>query len=80
MDSFADDNDRASFIEEAARDAGLDRVRQAAKPEQQQNEDGSWPVTECQCGEPIEEGRLALGKIRCIECQTKLEQRRKNYV
>ena len=25
------------------------------------------------CGDPIPEKRLALGRIRCIECQTALE-------
>lgn len=66
----ADELDRAAHITEMANQASVDAIRWAARPEQVQNEDGSWPVTECvECDEPIPVGRLAHGKIRCVPCQ-----------
>ncbi len=56
-------------------------IRARAAPEQVQREDDSgnkyWPITECvDCGEDIPEGRLNLGKIRCIYCQEEKERRK----
>lgn len=49
-----------------------------AAPEQVQNEDGTWPVTECvDCGDEIEVGRLELSKVRCLRCQEILEKKRR---
>lgn len=39
-----------------------------------------WPITECEdCGDDIPPPRLALGKVRCIACQTNKEKRSKQY-
>jgi hypothetical protein len=39
-----------------------------------------WPITECiDCGDDILEGRLKLGRIRCVICQEKLEKRGKMH-
>lgn len=49
-------------------------------PEQTQNEDGTWPHTECvSCDVEIPAGRLALGKVRCIACQSIKEKRANGY-
>lgn len=49
-------------------------------PEQTQNEDGTWPHIECvDCGVDIPAGRLALGKVRCIACQSVKEKRANGY-
>ena len=70
--------DRASELSQRLNDAAVDHARHLAKPEQTQNADGSWPQTECDdCGEPIGAARLALGKIRCIACQSEREHRQR---
>lgn len=39
-----------------------------------------WPVTECvDCDDDIPPARLALGKIRCVTCQSKKELKEKQY-
>lgn len=82
--NFPEDDERETdILDEAGRltrtltKAFVSNVQDAAMPEQKQNADGTWPVTECECGEPIPEGRLKLGKIRCIECQTDFENEKK---
>lgn len=77
----ADILDQASELTQTLTNAYISNVQDAAMPEQKRNPDGTWPVTECvgpqigdECGEPIPEGRLALGKIRCIACQQLREQ------
>jgi len=69
--------DQASQLTQALTDVAVANARVSARPEQVQRPDGSWPQTECECGEPINEGRLALGKIRCIACQQDLEKERR---
>jgi RNA polymerase-binding transcription factor DksA len=73
----ADDLDRASELTLTLTDAYISGVRSLAAPEQRQNADGTWPTPECECGEAIPEGRLRLGKIRCISCQEDLEKGRR---
>lgn len=37
-----------------------------------------WPITECvACGDDIPPPRLALGRVRCIVCQTEKELKEK---
>jgi RNA polymerase-binding transcription factor DksA len=77
---FSDEMDRAAHITDMANEEAVQEQRRKAAPEQVQNEDGSWPTTEClDCDESIEQGRLAMGKVRCFACQCSLEQRRKLY-
>lgn len=77
---FADELDRAAFITEKANEEAVAATRLRAAPEQVQNEDGSWPHTECVlCGEDIEEARLALGRTKCFSCQSALEKRSKQF-
>jgi RNA polymerase-binding transcription factor DksA len=70
----ADDLDAASELTQQLNDAYVTNARAKARPEQVQNADGTWPKTECDCGDPIPEGRLAMGKIRCLECQKDFEK------
>lgn len=80
MDKFADETDRAAAIAEAANESAVEEARWAARPEQVRNPDGSWPTTECvDCGEEIEEGRLALGYVRCFRCKNLIERRGRQY-
>jgi RNA polymerase-binding transcription factor DksA len=74
----ADEIDRANELAAKMAESAVADLRNKAKPEQIQNEDGTWPHTDClDCGGEIAPGRLALGKIRCIYCQSDLETGRR---
>lgn len=78
MRDYSDDIDKANELAQRMNDHSVALARAQAAPEQVQNPDGSWPVTECdECGADIELGRVRLGKIRCITCQEMLEKRRR---
>lgn len=75
MTKYVEQVDQANQIVEEFTASHIYRIQQRNKPEQVQNPDGSWPHTECiDCDEPIPEGRLALGKVRCIDCQEEKER------
>ena len=64
-------NDRAELhLQKALRD----QIGKSA-PESHPDFDGAHCVEE-HCGEPIPKARLALGKVRCVSCQSLLEKRR----
>lgn len=70
--------DRASNLTQELTDNAIAEQRRRARPEQVQNADGSWPVTNCvDCEVEIPQARLALGKIRCVDCQGILERVRR---
>ena len=79
MSTESDNLDRAADLTRQLADAAVEEVRRAARPQQVQNPDGSWPNPECECGEPIPEFRLLMGRIRCIYCQERLEATRRAY-
>ena len=66
----ADENDRASNAEYIHNQDALERVRALAKPESHPDFDGNHCV---ECGEGIPKQRLAIGKVRCVSCQQRLE-------
>jgi RNA polymerase-binding transcription factor DksA len=71
----ADDLDQASELTQQLTDAYVSNVRDAARPEQVQLPDGSWPHPDCiDCGDEILPARLALGRVRCVSCQQDLER------
>lgn len=73
--------DRATNLTQEMTDNAIAEQRRKARPEQVQNADGSWPVTECvDCEIEIPAGRLALGKIRCVECQSLAERRARGWI
>lgn len=77
MSEDADILDQASKLTQTLTNAYISNVQDAALPEQKQNGDGSWPHAQCvDCDIDIPQGRLRLGKIRCIECQKDLENER----
>ena len=77
MREVGDEVDRANELAARETEHHLHKARTRAAPEQQQNQDGSWPHTACvECGEAIEPGRIKLGKIRCYACQVELERLR----
>lgn len=70
MNKYTEQVDQANQIAEEFTAAHIHRIQSKNKPEQVQNPDGTWPHTECvDCDDEIPQGRLALGKIRCIDCQ-----------
>ena len=72
--------DEACAVEAASTALAVEAAMQKARPEQVQNEDGTWPTIHCaDCDYDIEKPRLLLGKVRCIACQTKLEKKRSRY-
>lgn len=75
MRDYSDNIDQANELAQKLNDAAVAQAIAKSRPEQVQNPDGSWPVTECDdCGIDIEPGRILLGKIRCISCQEALEK------
>lgn len=66
----ADENDRASHAEYSHNLDSIERIRALAKPESHPDFDGRRCV---ECGEPIPKPRLALGKVRCVSCQERIE-------
>ena len=78
LEACADILDQASNVTLASTANQIAHLSYLAAPEQVQNEDGTWPETECiDCGCGIEEGRLNLGKVRCLRCQETLEKKRR---
>ena len=78
LEACADILDQASNVTLASTANQIAHLSYLAAPEQVQNEDGTWPVTECtSSGNDIEEGRLNLGKVRCLRCQETLEKKRR---
>lgn len=75
---MAENNDPLDIAADLSRslaEAQIGAVRQLAKPEQLQNPDGTWPVTECiDCGAELGK-RAELGRVRCVHCQGLLERR-----
>ena len=78
LEACADILDQASNVTLASTANQIAHLSHLAAPEQVQNEDGTWPVTECiSCGCDIELGRLELAKVRCLRCQETLEKKRR---
>jgi RNA polymerase-binding transcription factor DksA len=65
--------ERAAKLEQQEREAALARNEKALAPQTHPDFDGVHCV-EADCGEPIPPARLALGKIRCVDCQTRRER------
>ena len=74
---FADPLDVASAISEKYTSDAVAAFSRLAAPEQVQNEDGSWPVTECVDCDADLGARAKIGRIRCLRCQENLERRQK---
>ena len=71
----ADPLDHASKIADQHASDKVKEISRLAAPEQVQNPDESWPVTECvTCGDDLIPARLAHGFIRCVPCKSKLER------
>lgn len=72
MSLQGDEADQAAVQEEMFIKQALSRATGKSGPEQHPDFDGLTCVS---CGIDIPAGRLALGKVRCIDCQALLEKR-----
>ncbi len=80
MTNHADPLDKATELAEMFNRNGLAEVQRRVKAEQIQNEDGSWPITECvDCDIDIPKDRQALGRVRCVDCQETKEKKQRAY-
>ena len=71
----ADDLDAAAELTQQRTDDAILEARRLTLPQQVRNDDGSWPQPDCDdCGNDIPEGRLLMGKIRCVYCQDRRER------
>ncbi len=76
QEAFADENDRASMIELQNNQEALERARQLVSAETHPEFDGSHCVV---CDAKIPKARLALMKVRCVECQSRIEAGSRMY-
>lgn len=77
QEKHADPLDHASMISEQHCADRVQEISRLAAPEQVQNPDGTWPITECvSCGDDLIPQRLAHGFVRCVPCKTRLEKAR----
>lgn len=71
-ENFADDLDRASMLQDLMNEEAYQRVKENNKPETHPDFDGESCL---ECGDSLPSARLALGRIRCIICQQRLEKK-----
>lgn len=64
--------ERAAQIEQDERERARANLARNLAPQSHPLFDGRHCI-EADCGEEIPAGRLALGKIRCTECQSAME-------
>ena len=67
--------DLAQRLEEVARTSAEQAAHAACAPETHPDFDGAHCV-EADCGDLIPAGRLSLGRVRCRDCQERVERRR----
>jgi RNA polymerase-binding transcription factor DksA len=70
-----DQLDFAAELQDEFNKRGVEEVRKALEAEQHPGFDGVHCV-EDDCGTAIPQARLAMGKVRCVDCQTRKEKRR----
>lgn len=71
-EKHADVLDQAAAVTDLLTQKLVEERRALAAPETHPDFDGRHCVEE-DCGEPIPDERLSLGKVRCISCQTRRE-------
>lgn len=76
QERHSDPLDEAAALSASMTDAAIEQARRANAPESHPDFDGESCV---ECGDTIPEGRLALGKVRCVTCQSKIELRNKQH-
>jgi hypothetical protein len=90
--SRTDDIDRGTEIAMRDTAEHVKRAREASQPERIPDGEGGWiyqrkdeatgvfPIPDCvedDCGEPLPRLRMEMGRIRCVDCQSKREPKRR---
>lgn len=70
---MADIIDEASDVEQAHKDQAIFNAVSKIKPQTHPDFDGKNCLD---CAEPLVEFRLTIGRIRCVDCQTLIENRK----
>jgi RNA polymerase-binding transcription factor DksA len=70
--------DQAAAITEFMTERSIAQRRAEAAPERHPDFDGTHCV-EAECGAVIPAPRLDAGRIRCVECQSRIERERSVY-
>lgn len=76
MPEVMDECDAAALFQMQENQQALDRLRSKLAPETHPDFDGETCID---CGNDIPEERLAMGRIRCTECQRVREVKDKLY-
>lgn len=77
-DACPDVLDQASRTEQMERDNGVKAAMLASAPQRHHRFDGTHCVEE-DCGVVIPDARLAMGKVRCVDCQSDLDDANKQF-
>lgn len=77
IEKHADPIDEATALAASLTESAVAAARRANARESHPDFDGESCI---ECGDIIPSPRLALGKIRCIHCQTALERRARHQV
>jgi RNA polymerase-binding transcription factor DksA len=78
MEKNTDVLDQAAYVTEVMTEKAVAYQREFAKPEKHPDFDGKHCV-EADCGVAIPKERLKLGKVRCVDCQSRLESIAKRF-
>jgi RNA polymerase-binding transcription factor DksA len=71
----SDQLDHAAELTHKFTSKAIADARYKAKPQQAPDADGVYPHPDCvDCDEPIVPLRLQMGRIRCVDCQTRFER------
>lgn len=73
VDKHPDILDQAQALTEHTTQKMIEKIRANAKPEYDPHFDGVHCVEES-CGVEIPEARRKAGRVRCVDCQSLLEQ------
>lgn len=76
IEKSADEMDMASELEIMFNEGAIAAVCCRLQPEHDEAFDGANCV---ECEDPLPELRLRIGRIRCVACQTRVEQRGKFF-
>ena len=72
----SDESDRATRIEQMFTEDAVADARRLAAPETHPDFDGKHCVN---CDAKIPAARLALAKVRCVDCQSQVEQKQRMF-
>lgn len=76
LERHADPLDEATALSASLTDQAIAAARRTTAPETHPDFDGESCID---CGDTIPAARLALGRIRCVRCQTLKERRAAQY-